>query len=132
MKQGKEITMHNPNEINVDQIDWNLSKPHIGKLVNFLHQCNVHTINDLKTFCLNKNIFKSHKYTTSYYNAIEDKEMDRYRYFKFGKRYRFEIEKCLKFFYPNEHFDLSMEFPKKNLISYSDQKNNIEYLQRKG
>ena len=120
--------MHNPNTTNVNQIDWDLSKPHIGKLVNFLHQCGVQTINDLKVFCLKKDIFKSHKYTTSYYNAIEDKEMDRYRYFKFGKRYRFEIEKCLKFFYPNEHFDLSSEFSKEKLIKYLKQNNFIEYL----
>lgn len=102
--------------IKVQEIDWDLHVTHRSKLNRFLNQCGVYTISDLRSFCVTGKIFKTHKYKS--YNC--DGSFSCTRDLHFGKRYRLEIQRCLKFFYPNENFDLSLEYPKQKLISYKE------------
>ena len=102
--------------IKVQEIDWDLHVSHKSKLNKFLNQCGVYTISDLRSFCVTGKIFKTHKYTSYNCDQTNSQSVD----WHFGKRYRYEIQRCLKFFYPNENFDLSLEYPKPKLISYKE------------
>ena len=108
--------MKNVKHIKVQEIDWDLHHSHKAKLNKFLNQCGVYTISDLRSFCVTGKIFKTHKYKSVNCDQSKTPSID----WHFGKRYRHEIQRCLKFFYPNEDFDLSIEYPKPKLISYKE------------
>ena len=111
--------MKNTSEIKLTDIDWNFNNPHKSILMHHFQYLELIWLDDLLEYVLNGKLNDTFERPNLYGG-----EIGLVQKFKFGKKQKQEIIKCLKYFYPNKKNLWVLQsdqkwYEKKDLIKYA-------------
>ena len=110
--------MENTDKIKLEDIDWNFDNPHRSILMHHFHYLNLISLEDLLEYVLEGKLNNSFK-RPNLYNGKIGMVLE----YRFGKKQKQEIIKCLKHFFPNKSYLFASNltnkwYQRKNLIKY--------------
>ena len=110
--------MKNTDEIKLRDIDWNFNNPHKSILMHHFEYLELIWLDELLEYVLDGKLNNSFK-RPNLYSGQEGMVLE----YRFGKKQKQEIIKCLKHFFPNKICLIALNsedkwYEKKDLIKY--------------